>query len=219
MNECSKKISENEIICIPGGFSMGDEPDGSGKFIVSFLKSDKIRHSIEKHLEKRKLILGICNGFQALIKSGLLPYGRIMDLNEDDPSLVQNIIGKHVSRFVNCKVLPNQSPWHLLADYHKIYSIPISHGEGRFFCSKKVAENLFLSGQVTSIYVDNEGRPALNFPDNPNGSIYSIESIISPDGLVLGKMGHTERVVQGRIKNFQDACAEPIFESAFNYFS
>ncbi len=213
-----KKISESQIICIPGGFSMGDEPDGSGKFIVSFLRSPKIKNAIEKHLEKKNLILGICNGFQALIKSGLLPYGKIMQLNEDDASLVQNLIGTHISRMVNCKVLPNKSPWHILSDYQKVYSIPVSHGEGRFFCSKEFAQNLFKNGQVSSVYVDIVGELALNFPENPNGSIYAIESLISPDGLILGKMGHTERVVESRLKNYPNAIAEPIFESAFRYF-
>ncbi len=216
---CSKKILKSNIICLAGGFSMGDEPDGSGKFIVSFLKSNKIKESIEKHLEKKNLILGICNGFQALIKSGLLPYGKIIDLTENDPSLIQNISGSHISRFVYCKVLPNKSPWHILSDYDKIYSIPISHSEGRFFCSKDFARTLFLKGQVSSIYVDNLGLPAISLSDNPNGSIYAIESIISPDGLILGKMGHTERVVKGRVKNYPDAIAEPIFESAYKYFS
>ncbi len=219
IKECSKKIKQSEIICLPGGFSMGDEPDGSGKFIVSFLKTDEIKKAIEKHISKKNLILGICNGFQALIKSGLLPYGKIMELSENDPSLVQNLIGNHVSRFVYCKVLPNNSPWHILSDYNKIYSIPVSHGEGRFYADKELCKKLFTGYQVGSIYVTEEGLPAVDFPDNPNGSVFSIESIISPDGLILGKMGHTERVRKGRLKNYPFAEPEPIFESAIKYFS
>ncbi len=216
---CSKKILQSQIIILPGGFSMGDEPDGSGKFIASFLRTDKIKDSIEKHLEKKNLILGICNGFQALLKSGLLPYGKIIESKEDDPTLVQNLIGSHISRFVYCKVLPNKSPWHILTDFDKTYFIPVSHGEGRFFASSKVCEMLFNNNQVSSIYVKEDGNPAIEFPDNPNGSIYSIESIVSADGLILGKMGHSERVVEGRIKNCPGIMAEPIFESAIKYFS
>jgi len=218
IEECSKKILESQVLSLPGGFSMGDEPDGSGKFIASFLRTEQIKESIEKHLEKKNLILGICNGFQALLKSGLLPYGKIVESKENDPTLVQNLIGNHVSRFVHCKVLPNKSAWHLITDFDKIYFIPISHGEGRFFASKEVCFNLFENNQVTSIYVTEEGEPAIEFPDNPNGSIYSIESIISPDGLILGKMGHSERVVNGRIKNIDGIASEPIFESARKYF-
>lgn len=219
IESCSKKILQSQIICLPGGFSMGDEPDGSGKFIASFLRTNKIKDSIEKHLEKKNLILGICNGFQALLKSGLLPYGKIAESKEDDPTLVQNLIGSHVSRFVYCKVLPNKSPWHILTDFDKTYFIPVSHGEGRFYASKEVCKNLFYNNQVSSIYVTEDGNPAIDFPYNPNGSSYSIESIISTDGLVLGKMGHSERVVEGRIKNCPGVAREPIFESAMNYFS
>ncbi|MFN3410809.1 MAG: phosphoribosylformylglycinamidine synthase subunit PurQ [Exilispira sp.] len=219
IEQCSKKILESQIICLPGGFSMGDEPDGSGKFIAAFIRTEKIRKSIEKHLENKNLILGICNGFQALIKSGLLPYGKITENDENDPTLVQNLIGSHVSRFVYCKVLPNRSPWHILTDYDKIYFIPVSHGEGRFFASKQVCEQLFKNNQVSSIYVDENGEAAIDFPDNPNGSLFSIESIISYNGLILGKMGHSERVVEKRIKNCPQIMAEPIFKSAIKYFN
>ncbi|HPB48188.1 MAG TPA: phosphoribosylformylglycinamidine synthase subunit PurQ, partial [Exilispira sp.] len=218
IDDFAKSIEDCQILSIPGGFSMGDEPDGSGKFIAAFLKTEKVADSIERLLNKKGLIVGICNGFQALIKSGLLTRNVTFSDGVSKPTLTQNSTGRHVSRIVKIKVLPNRSPWHLLSKPDEVYTIPVSHGEGRFFADDEVCYKLLKNGQISSVYVDSQNKIALNYPDNPNGSCFAVESMISEDGLILGKMGHTERVIDGRLKNYPYLKAEPIFESASYYF-
>lgn len=218
IDDFAKSIEDCQILSIPGGFSMGDEPDGSGKFIAAFLRTKRVADSIERLLDKKGLILGICNGFQALIKSGLLTKNVTFPDGTSKPTLTQNLAGRHVSRIVKVRVLPNRSPWHLLSKSDQVYTIPVSHGEGRFYAEDEVCNQLLKNGQLSSVYIDSSGEIAFNYPDNPNGSCFAVESMISEDGLILGKMGHTERVIEGRLKNYPYFKAEPIFESASYYF-
>jgi len=213
----AKLINESQILALPGGFSSGDEPDGSGKFIVSVLRAKEIRKALERLLERDGLILGICNGFQALIKSGLLPYGQIRDMEDDSPTLTFNAIGRHISKLVRTKVTSNASPWLSLCRPGDIHTVAISHGEGRFVCPLREAEELLRKGQVATQYVDKDGDPC-GFDANPNGSVLSIEGLLSPDGRIFGKMAHSERFASNTFKNVPGDKNQKIFESGVNYF-
>ena len=214
-----KKIKESQIIFVPGGFSGGDEPDGSGKFITAFFRNGAIKNEVNELLKNRDgLMCGICNGFQALIKLGLVPYGEIIDTDENCPTLTFNSIGRHQSRIVRTRIASNKSPWFSGVEVGEVYSVPISHGEGRFFASDELIEKLAANGQIATQYVDLEGKPTSNILYNPNNSCFAIEGITSPDGHVLGKMGHTERYNDGLYKNVEGNYDMKIFESAVKYF-
>ena len=215
----TKAISDSQIIMFPGGFSAGDEPDGSGKFIATAFRNAKISEEVMKLLNERDgLALGICNGFQALIKLGLVPYGEIRPQTDDSPTLTMNSIGRHQSKMVYTKVVTNKSPWLKKAELGGVYTIPISHGEGRFVASKEWCEKLFANGQVATQYVDMNGNPTMDEYYNVNGSYYAIEGITSPDGRVLGKMGHSERIGQAVAVNVYGDQNQKIFESGVEYF-
>jgi len=208
-----------QMIFIPGGFSGGDEPDGSGKFITAFFRSAEVKEAVTALLEKRDgLMLGICNGFQALIKLGLVPYGRILDADETFPTLTFNTIGRHQSRIVRTRIASNKSPWLSLTKPGEIYSVPISHGEGRFLADPALIDKLASNGQIATQYVDEKGLPTMDVHFNPNGSLMAIEGITSPDGRVLGKMGHTERYAAGLYKNVPGNYDPHLFEAAVKYF-
>lgn len=209
----AKAISDSQIIMFPGGFSAGDEPDGSGKFIATAFRNAKISEEVMKLLNERDgLALGICNGFQALIKLGLVPYGEIRPQSETSPTLTMNSIGRHQSKIAYTKVVTNKSPWLAQAELGGVYSIPISHGEGRFVASKEWCEKLFANGQVATQYVDLNGNPTMDEYYNVNGSYYAIEGITSPDGRVLGKMGHSERIGEAVAVNIYGNQDQKIFE-------
>ena len=215
----AKAISDSQIIMFPGGFSAGDEPDGSGKFIATAFRNAKISEEVMKLLNERDgLALGICNGFQALIKLGLVPYGEIRPQENDSPTLTINSIGRHQSKMVYTKVVTNKSPWLQKAKLGGVYTVPISHGEGRFVASKEWCEKLFANGQVATQYVDMNGNPTMDEYYNVNGSYYAIEGITSPDGRVLGKMGHSERIGQAVAVNVYGDQNQKIFESGVEYF-
>lgn len=213
-----ENLDKANIFAISGGFSAGDEPDGSGKYIVNILLNKKVSEAIERFLARDGLIIGICNGFQALIKSGLLPYGKIGQLSEDMPTLFLNERGNHVSSFVKTKTYNNNSPWLSKVEDGTINTIAISHGEGRFMAEEKIIEDLFKNGQIITQYVDENDQPSMDYRYNPNGSWYAIEGMTSPDGKILGKMGHTERYEEGCFKNLIGNKEQRIFESAVAYF-
>ena len=212
------KIDLSHILFLAGGFSAADEPDGSGKFITSILNNALIRDSVMNLLDRGGLILGICNGFQALIKSGLLPFGEIGNQNINSATLVKNKINKHVSKVISTRVTSVNSPWLRALQTGDQHNIPVSHGEGRFFASDKIVNRLFQQGQVAFQYSDFEGNPTMDPRFNPNGSVSAIEGIISPDGKILGKMGHSERIGTNVLKNIQGNRDQKIFESGVNYF-
>ena len=212
-------IDNAQIVMLPGGFSAGDEPDGSGKFIATMLRNPRIKEAIERLLNDRDgLMLGICNGFQALVKLGLVPYGEIREMSAGSPTLTFNNIGRHVSQIVNTRVVSNKSPWFSAVEPGEIHSVAVSHGEGRFYAPEETIKTLFANGQVATQYVDENGKPTMAMPYNPNGSLYAIEGITSPDGRILGKMGHTERFVPGLFKNISGNKDQKIFISGVNYF-
>jgi len=213
------KIKNSQIVMLPGGFSAGDEPDGSGKFIATFFRNPIIRESIHQLLENRDgLMLGICNGFQALIKLGLLPYGKITDITENSPTLTYNEIGRHVSCMVQTKVVSTVSPWLNNLKVGDIHSIPVSHGEGRFVANDDVIKKLFEGGQVATQYVDFDGTPSYDINFNPNGSMHAIEGITSLDGRIFGKMGHSERVGLNIGLNISGNKDQKLFEAGVRYF-
>ncbi len=215
----AKAVNESQMIFIPGGFSGGDEPDGSGKFITAFFRAAAVKEQVTNLLEKRGgLMLGICNGFQALIKLGLVPYGKILDADESFPTLTFNTIGRHQSRIVRTRIASNKSPWLSLTKPGEIYSAPISHGEGRFLASPELIEQLAANGQIATQYVNEKGTPTMDVHFNPNGSIMAIEGITSPDGRVFGKMGHAERIGEGLYKNVPGVYDMHLFEAAVKYF-
>ena len=218
--ECvSKKLSESQMVFIPGGFSGGDEPDGSAKFITAFFRNPEIKEQISALLDRRDgLMLGICNGFQALIKLGLVPYGKIIDTDENCPTLTYNIIGRHQSKLVRTRICTNKSPWLAEASVGEIYTVPISHGEGRFLASDELIAKLAENGQIATQYVDLSGVPSMDTAFNPNGSIAAIEGITSPDGRVLGKMGHSERIGENLYRNVDGKYDLGLFRSAVKYF-
>lgn len=215
----AKQIEEAQIIAIPGGFSAGDEPDGSGKFIASVFRNPRLKELIEKHLyEKDGLMIGICNGFQALIKLGLLPYGKILDMKDDMPTLTFNDIARHQSKVVRTKLVSKLSPWFNKVNLGDEFIIPISHGEGKFVANENTLKELKENGQIATQYVDLEGNPTYDINYNPNGSILAIEGITSKDGRILGKMGHSERCYTGVIKNISGNPDQKLFESGVDYF-
>jgi len=213
-------VSRAQMVILPGGFSGGDEPDGSGKFIAAFLRNPAIRDSIHTLLNQRDgLMLGICNGFQALIKLGLVPYGEIRDeMSADDPTLTFNLIGRHDSRYITTRVASVKSPWLSACKVGDLHSIAISHGEGRLVAPQEVIDRLAANGQIAFQYTDLSGNPSMDIAFNPNGSMCAIEGITSPDGRILGKMGHTERYSPYVGKNIYGEKYQPIFESGIKYF-
>lgn len=215
----AKEIEKAQIIMFPGGFSAGDEPDGSGKFISSIFRNPKLKDLIHKHLyEKDGLMLGICNGFQALVKLGLLPYGEIREMDDTMPTLTFNTISRHQSKMVNTKVVSKMSPWFSEVELGEEFTVPISHGEGRFIVSKELEEELIANGQIATQYVDFDGNATYDIDFNPNGSIDAIEGITSPDGRILGKMGHSERCYRDILKNMPGKKDQKIFEAGVNYY-
>ena len=218
-DQFAKKILQSQMIFIPGGFSGGDEPDGSGKFITAFFRNSTIKEQVTNLLENRDgLMCGICNGFQALIKLGLVPYGKITEPDEHAPTLTFNSIGRHQSKIVATKVVSNNSPWLKGVNVGDIIYVPISHGEGRFIAEPQVIEALKKNGQIATQYVDSFGNPTADVQYNPNNSVMAIEGIFSPDGRVFGKMGHSERWNKGLYKNVQGNYDIKMFESAVKYF-
>ena len=216
----AQKVNESQIVFIPGGFSGGDEPDGSGKLITAFFRNKEISEAVMNLLHKRDgLMAGICNGFQALIKLGLVPYGEILEATEDSPTLTFNTISRHQSKIVNTRIASNKSPWLMETNVGDVYSVPISHGEGRFLASEELIKKLADNGQVITQYVDLDNNPTYDIQYNPNGSICAVEGIISPDGRVLGKMGHSERIGANLYKNVQGNYDMGMFLSAVKYFS
>ena len=217
--EMEKAIKEAQIIMIPGGFSAGDEPDGSGKFIATAFRNPRIKEAIHKHLnEQDGLILGICNGFQALIKLGLVPFGEILEMNSNMPTLTYNEIARHQSKLVTTKVVSKLSPWFNKVNLGDEFVIPISHGEGRFVANDDVMQELIKNGQIATQYVDMEGNATYDINYNPNGSVYAVEGITSKDGRILGKMGHSERSYRGNILNVPGNMDQKLFESGIEYF-
>ena len=215
-----KAIKESQIIMIPGGFSGGDEPEGSGKFITAFFRNPKIKDAVHDLLKNRDgLMLGICNGFQALIKLGLVPYGEIVDMKDDSPTLTFNTINRHQSMMVNTRIASNKSPWLYGCEVGDIHTVPISHGEGRFVAPASLIQQLAKNGQIATQYVDLDGNPTMDIRYNPNTSIEAIEGITSPDGRVFGKMGHSERKGSYICKNVQGEKDQKIFESGVKYFN
>lgn len=219
VEEMAKRMKQAQIMALPGGFSAGDEPDGSGKFMATMFRNPTLTEAVEDLLTNRDgLILGICNGFQALIKLGLVPYGYIVPLKDDSPTLTFNTIGRHISRMVDTKVVSNKSPWLSLCEPGDIHTIAVSHGEGRFVATEEEIKHLVANGQIGTQYVDLAGNPTMESPYNPNGSFYAVESVTSPDGRVLGKMGHSERYTDGLMKNIPGNKFQPIFLSGVQYF-
>jgi phosphoribosylformylglycinamidine synthase len=213
------QIRESQMIFIPGGFSGGDEPDGSGKFIMAFFRSPQIREEVHRLLTARDgLMCGICNGFQALVKLGLVPYGRIVDPEPDSPTLTFNTIGRHQSQLVRIRIASNRSPWLAATEVGDIFTVPISHGEGRFLASEEMIRSLAHNGQIATQYVDADGNATDDIRFNPNGSVLAVEGITSPDGRVFGKMGHSERIGRGLYKNVPGAYDMQMFASAVRYF-
>ncbi len=215
----ANEIKSSQMIFIPGGFSGGDEPDGSAKFITAFFRNQEIKESVTKLLEERDgLMCGICNGFQALVKLGLVPYGKIIDTDENCPTLTFNTIARHQSKIVRTRVASNKSPWLSLVNVGDVFNVPISHGEGRFIASKELIKELALNGQIATQYVDLEGKATYDVHFNPNDSMFAIEGITSPDGRVFGKMGHSERIGAGLYKNVPGEYDIRMFEAAVKYF-
>ncbi|WP_302653866.1 phosphoribosylformylglycinamidine synthase [uncultured Clostridium sp.] len=214
-----KQIRESQIIMIPGGFSAGDEPDGSGKFIATIFRNERIKDAVNDLLKNRDgLVLGICNGFQALIKLGLVPYGEIVDIEEDMATLTYNNINRHMSSIIRTKITSNKSPWFSEVNVGDIHNVAISHGEGRFIANEELLRQLITNDQIATQYVDLEGNVSLDMPFNPNGSVLGIEGITSPDGRVLGKMGHSERIGEDLYVNVPGNFNQKIFESGVKYF-
>ena len=215
----AKKIADAQMIFIPGGFSGGDEPDGSAKFITAFFRNEAVREGVHELLEKRDgLMCGICNGFQALIKLGLVPFGKIVDTDEHCPTLTFNAIARHQSRLVRTRIASNLSPWLRDTRPGEVYTVPISHGEGRFLAEESLVRQLAERGQIATQYVDLDGNPTMDVRYNPNASLYAIEGITSPDGRILGKMGHTERSGKWLYRNIPGNKYQPLFEGGMDYF-
>ena len=214
-----KAIDASQIVMLPGGFSGGDEPDGSAKFIASFFRNPAVTEAVRRLLQQRDgLMLGICNGFQALIKLGLVPYGKIVNIGENDPTLTFNTIGRHISQMAYTRVTSTKSPWLAGTQAGDMFAVPISHGEGRFVADEATLRQLAENGQIATQYVDPDGNVATDMPFNPNGSVWAVEGITSPDGRVLGKMGHCERKGENLYKNVPFNKDMQIFESGVKYF-
>ena len=213
------KIANSQIVFIPGGFSGGDEPDGSAKFITAFFRNPAIKEQVEKLLQQRDgLMCGICNGFQALVKLGLVPYGKIIDTDANCPTLTFNTIARHQSRIVQTRIASTKSPWLSLMNVGDIVNVPISHGEGKFLAPDALIQELAANGQIATQYVDLQGNPTMDAAFNPNGSLYAIEGITSPDGRVIGKMGHSERFSKGCYTNVPGNYDIQMFKAAVKYF-
>jgi phosphoribosylformylglycinamidine synthase len=213
------EIRKSQIIFMPGGFSGGDEPDGSAKFITAFFRNDAVKDAVADLLDNRDgLMCGICNGFQALIKLGLVPFGKIIDTDETCPTLTFNTIGRHQSRIVHTRIASNKSPWLRDVNVGDVFTVPISHGEGKFLADDATVKRLIGNGQIATQYVDLDGNATMNVRFNPNGSRMAIEGITSPDGRVFGKMGHTERWAKGLYRNVPGNYEMKMFESAVKYF-
>ena len=219
VKELASAIRESQIVMIPGGFSGGDEPDGSAKFITAFFRAPEVTEAVRDLLQNRDgLMLGICNGFQALVKLGLVPYGDIVPMTDECPTLTFNTIGRHQSRLVRTRVASSLSPWLSECKVGDVHTVAISHGEGRFVASPELLRQLIANGQVATQYVDENGTPSMDLAANPNGSVLAIEGITSPDGRVLGKMGHTERSGAGLYRNIPDFAYQPLIEGGVQYF-
>lgn len=219
VDEFEKAISQAQIIMFPGGFSAGDEPDGSAKFMATVFRNPKVAETINEFLTKQDgLMLGICNGFQALIKLGLVPYGEIRETTVDAPTLTYNNIGRHQSKIVRTRIASNKSPWLKATEVGDTHSIAISHGEGKFVASEEVMRQLIANGQIATQYVDFNDNATYDIDFNPNGSTYAVEGITSADGRIFGKMGHSERIGEHVIKNIIGEKDQKIFESGVNYF-
>ncbi len=219
VEQFAASLKQSQIVFIPGGFSGGDEPDGSGKFIMAFFRNAAIREGVSDLLDKRDgLMAGICNGFQALIKLGLVPYGKIVDTDENSPTLTFNTIARHQSKLVRTRIASNKSPWLSATNVGDIYTVPISHGEGRFLCDEKLVRELAANGQIATQYVDTDGNATDDIRFTPNDSAFAIEGITSPDGRVIGKMGHSERIGAGLYQNVPGLFDMKMFESAVKYF-
>ena len=215
----AKALADAQIVFIPGGFSGGDEPDGSGKFITAFFRNPAIRDEVHKLLQQRDgLMAGICNGFQALIKLGLVPFGEIREPNAETPTLTFNPIGRHQSRLVNTRVASNKSPWLSGSDVGDIHTVAISHGEGRFVCPQSLIGSLIENGQIATQYVDADNQPTMDIRYNPNGSLLAVEGITSPDGRIFGKMGHSERFSDNVYKNVEGNKDNGMFRNAVAYY-
>ena len=213
------KVRESQMIFIPGGFSGGDEPDGSGKLITAFFRNQEIKEAVTELLEQRDgLMAGICNGFQALIKLGLVPFGKIMDTDASFPTLTYNKIARHQSKLVRIRIASSNSPWLAATEVGDIYTVPVSHGEGRFMASPELLKEMAADGRIITQYVDMAGNATSDIQFNPNGSDWAVEGIVSPDGRVLGKMGHSERIGAGLYKNVPGRFDMKMFESAVKYF-
>ena len=219
VSDFAAKVRKSQMIFIPGGFSGGDEPDGSGKLITAFFRNAEIKEAVTALLSERDgLMAGICNGFQALIKLGLVPYGKIIDTNETCPTLTYNRIGRHQSKLVQTRIVSNRSPWLAGVQPGEVYTVPISHGEGRFMASQELLTELAANGQIITQYADFDGNATMEIQYNPNGSDWAVEGIISPDGRVLGKMGHSERIGSGLYQNVPGRFDMQMFTSAVKYF-
>jgi phosphoribosylformylglycinamidine synthase len=215
----AQALKTAQMVFIPGGFSGGDEPDGSGKFITAFFRNAAVKAGVEDMLDARGgLMAGVCNGFQALIKLGLVPYGKIIDTDENCPTLTFNTIGRHQSRLVRTRIASNKSPWLAATQVGDVYTVPISHGEGRFLASEALVKQLAENGQIATQYVDLAGKPTDDVRFNPNNSVCAIEGITSPDGRVFGKMGHSERIGANLYKNVEGVYDMKMFESAVRFF-
>ncbi|MDD6095578.1 MAG: phosphoribosylformylglycinamidine synthase [Clostridia bacterium] len=219
VEQFAKELSDSQMVFIPGGFSGGDEPDGSGKFIMAFFRNAQIKEEVNRLLSQRDgLMCGICNGFQALIKLGLVPYGKIVDTDESCPTLTFNSIARHQSKMVRIRIASNKSPWLAATNVGDVYTVPISHGEGRFLASDELISTLAKNGQIATQYVDFDGNPTDDIRFNPNNSACAVEGITSPDGRVFGKMGHSERIGKGLYKNVPGVYNMLMFDSAVKYF-
>jgi len=213
-----KRINNTQILMFPGGFSSGDEPDGSAKFIVAVLKNKKIMEAVHKFLERDGLILGICNGFQALIKSGLLPYGEIRELDDNSPTLTYNSINKHMAKMVRTKIITDNSPWLAGMEVGEIHTLPMSHGEGRVVITEEEYKKLYANNQIATKYVDFEGNPSMETEFNPNGSYYAIEGMLAYNGRIFGKMAHSERMGKNLYKNIYGNKEQNIFRNGIKFF-
>jgi phosphoribosylformylglycinamidine synthase len=219
INQMSNKIKESQIIMLPGGFSGGDEPDGSAKFMTAVFRNPLISEAVRDLLDNRDgLMLGICNGFQALVKLGLLPFGEIREPSEHMATLTYNDIGRHQSKLIRTRIASVKSPWMSLCDVDDVHTIAISHGEGKFVAPDDILEDMIKNGQVAAQYVDFEGNAAMDIDFNPNHSVMAIEAVTSPDGRIMGKMAHSERWCENVFKNVPGNKEQKIFEAGVNYF-
>ncbi len=214
----SRRIRETDILMLSGGFSAADEPEGSGKYIANVLRNALIKDAVHDLLDRGGLILGICNGFQGLVKSGLLPYGRIIEPHASMPTLTYNTSGKHMSRMARTKVVSRKTPWMNGAVLGDIHDVPVSHGEGRFLASQDMLDELAANGQIITQYADPNGNVTMEGPYNPNGSMLAIEGICSGDGKIFGKMGHTERYQDGLYVNYEGSYYKEMFKNGLDYF-